>query len=314
MRWQCKCVIDGCKGVVPFQEQLREIKGRLIPYKPDPPMVDRWTITQGLLQVEWVRAACRLESATVLEIGSGWQPMIPILFSLAGAGCIYLTDLNRLCRPASFQAALASLRAQKELILDRLGISGEKVDAALLRDPGNDLEETLQRFRMKYLAPCDCRHLELPDGSVDVVSSRAVLEHIPPAVIEEIFGESFRLLKPGGVACHFVDNSDHWEHRDKRISRVNFLKFSDDTFRWTCLNSHNYQNRLRHPEYTELLEKMGFALEREEREIDSRAVSVLATLPVAERFRRFTAEELAAISSYLLARKPCETFSITHRK
>ena len=76
---------------------------------------------------------------------------------------------------------------------------------------------------------------DLPDASLDVVTSRAVLEHVPPDVIQDIFNESFRLLNANGLACHIIDNSDHWQHGDLRLSRVNFLRFSDFTFRLTCM-------------------------------------------------------------------------------
>ena len=302
MRWQWKCLIDNCKGILPFQDQLRAAKYRFIYYTSDPE-VDAWTIKQGLAQVEWVRSVRSLDASSVLEIGSGWQPMIPILFSLAGASHIFLTDLNRLCRSVTFDAALQSIRSQKPLILNSLQITAKAFDEALDWHPSSGLEEGFRRLRLKYLAPCDCQRLDLPDGPIDVVTSRAVLEHIPPQVIEGIFAESFRLLKSNGLACHFIDNSDHWEHKDKSISRVNFLKFPDFIFRWTHLQSLNYQNRLRHPEYVEKLQKSGFAIRREERKVDPGAISALATLPIADRFCHFAPEDLATISSYLLAGK-----------
>jgi SAM-dependent methyltransferase len=209
-----------------------------------------------------------------------------------------------LCTPASLHAALRSLTKHKSLIVERLRVREKTFDESMSCDASLDVDEALQRLRLKYLAPCDCQHLDLPAESLDVIVSRAVLEHIPPPVIDNIFSESFRLLKPGGLVCHFVDNSDHWEFRDKGISRVNFLKFSDSAFRWTCLNKQNYQNRLRHPEYREMLLKAGFRVIREERKIDSRALTAIENLPVDQRFRSFANEDLAAIDSSLLAAKP----------
>jgi SAM-dependent methyltransferase len=304
MRWQYKRLIDNCKGVVPFRRRLREIKYSVVDYKPDPPAVNRWTIREGLQQVEWVRTLTPLASAAILELGSGWQPLIPALFSLAGAECVILADAERLCIAAGFRGTLSSLRSEKSLILDSLAISEHDFDDALSWDPSSGLDEGFRRLRLKYIAPCDCRHLDMPDASIDVVTSRAVLEHIAPSAIASIFTECMRLLKPKGLACHFIDNSDHWEHCDKRISRVNFLKFSEATFRWTCLNSQNYQNRLRHSEYVAMLRGHGFELLRDEREIDERALAALHTLRIAERFHPFAPADLATISSYLLGQKP----------
>ncbi len=302
MRWQSKCLLDTCKGVVPFRDQLRVLKYRVVPFTPDAGK-DAWTIEQGLTQVEWIGSGIRLEGASVLEIGSGWQPIIPMLFSLAGVGKVYLTDVNRLCVPASFQAALVSIRQHKPAILERLRLSGRKFDQAVAWDPGTRLEEGFKRLRFEYLAPCDCRSLPLPDGSVDAITSRAVLEHIPAPVINGIFAESYRLLKNGGITCHMIDNSDHWQHQDKTISKVNFLKFTDLFFRWTYLNSLNYQNRLRHPEYLTMLRDRGFAIVRDQRQIDPEALIALEKLQVAPRFQAFPPEDLAAIASSVLARK-----------
>jgi hypothetical protein len=100
-----------------------------------------------------------------------------------------------------------------------------------------------------------------------------------------------------------VDNSDHWQHGDRSISRVNFLRFSDSVFRWTYLNGLNYQNRLRHSEYVQMLRRAGFEILRDDKDVDSGSLEALKTLPLDDRFRRFTAEDLATLSSYLVARK-----------
>jgi|ERR1017187_904236 SAM-dependent methyltransferase len=188
--------------------------------------------------------------------------------------------------------------------MEGLGVDGQAFDNALRWEPDDSVEAFCERLRLKYLAPCDCRALDLPAESVDVVVSRAVLEHIPPNVIDRIFVESRRVLRPGGLACHFVDNSDHWQFEDRNISRVNFLRFSDRMFWWTCINPLNYQNRLRHSEYRELLIKSGFTILRDESEIHPDSLAALEDLPIAPRFQHFTREDLATIGSALLVCKP----------
>jgi SAM-dependent methyltransferase len=302
MRWQARCAIDSAKALLPFQAQLRRLKDRLSPYQSNRDN-DITSIAQGIQQVQWVNAVRPLAGATVLEIGSGWQPMIPMLFSLAGAARVYLTDLNVLLRPDTFAAAVRALRAQRATILDSLSdtTAAASFDRALREDVGAPLASRLEELRLTYLAPCDCRKLDLPAESLDVVTSRACLEHIPPDVLEEIFCESHRLLKPGGLACHWVDPSDHWEHLDKRLTRINFLKYSDSIFRWTHINPLNYQNRLRHPEYRQMLTAAGFRIVREKREVDHAALGALVHMRLAERFRKFSYEDLATVDSLFLA-------------
>ena len=165
------------------------------------------------------------------------------------------------------------------------------------------MTDRLKEMHLIYLAPCDCRGLNIPAASLDVITSRACLEHIPPDVILDIFRESYRLLKPGGVTCHMVDHSDHWQHNDKNIGRVNFLKYSDSLFRWTSINPLNYQNRLRHPEYIEMLQKVGFRLACEEHTVDEESLRHLPKMRLAERSRKFSREDLATTSSLFLAVK-----------
>jgi SAM-dependent methyltransferase len=302
MRWQVKCMIDNAKALLPFQAQLRRFKDRFVPYTPNADD-DIHTIEQGIRQVQWVNAVLPIKDATVLEVGSGWQPMIPVLYSVAGASRVYLTDLNVLLRPDTFSAALRALRTERQVIVNDLEVDAQMLDHVLREDPARSMQERLKELHLVYLAPCDCRSLSLPADSLDVVTSRACLEHIPPDVLQDIFHESYRLLKRGGLACHWVDPSDHWEHQDKSLTRVNFLKYPDALFRWTSINPINYQNRLRHPEYVEMLGKAGFRLIREERQVDEASLRSLPHIRIAKRFRRFSYEDLATIDSLLLAIK-----------
>ena len=53
-----------------------------------------------------------------------------------------------------------------------------------------------------------------------------------------------------------------------------------------------------------MLDEAGFAILRADREVDQAAIELLKDFPLADRFRRFPAQELATITSYVLARKP----------
>jgi SAM-dependent methyltransferase len=151
----------------------------------------------------------------------------------------------------------------------------------------------------------------LNSGSIDLVTSRSVLEHVPPPVIADIFSEAKRLLRPGGRMMHIIDNSDHWAHRDRSITAVNFLQYPDWMFRLTCLNSLNYTNRLRHSEYLALLETTGFKLQRVQGTIDPTCIAALNGIRLAERFRGFEAEDLATTTTMVLAEVPLPALPAT---
>ena len=300
--WQIKCAKDSAKAVLPFQRQLRRLKDSMVGYKREPKK-DRNTVRDGLALIDWLG---NVAGANVLEVGSGWQPMIPILFSLAGAK-VYLTDMYPLMRGDTFRAALDAIRESREEIIARLHIPADALDRVTRECSDAEMEGRLKELRFEYLAPCDCRRLDLSPGSVDVVMSRAVLEHISPDVIDGIFREAHRLLPPGGRMIHLVDHSDHWSHRDPSIDAVNFLRYPDWLFSLTCINPQNYQNRLRHSQYRTMLESAGFALKSEERTVDPQCLeSVLkmqSNRTIAEKFQSFGQEDLATVNSILLAER-----------
>lgn len=302
MRWQLKWAKNAAFGLLPFAGALRQLKRRLRPYPADVP---GWTLEEGLRLVEMLReAGCEVRGATVLEVGSGWEPIVPVLFSLAGAARVVTVDTQRLMDGATLTGTVSGLVAHAPQIAARLGVEGSAVRASLASPPG-DFEPSLRRLRVEYHAPCDVVRSPLPDGTFDIVTSRAVLEHVPPDILRPLLGRAFRLLRPGGWTCHAIDNSDHWSHADGRLSRVNFLRYSDRHF--GLLNRFNpldYQNRLRHPEYAELLRGAGFEVVTARSDPEPKALEDLKTLPVAARFRAFPEEDLARLDSYFVARRP----------
>jgi hypothetical protein len=304
MGWRRKCLVDNLKGLVPFGAYIRRRKYDFIQYRSLHERAD-WALEEGLMQLEWIRRARSLEGNVVLEIGTGWEPIIPLLYAIAGASRIYLTDLNRLCSPYSVQGAIDAVVRNKDKVIGRLNASEERFRRAVEWNPlETGVDRGLARLGMTYLAPCDCRSLPLSGGSIDVISSRAVLEHIPLPVIEGIQTEVYRLLEDDGHCCHFVDPSDHWQHHDRSITKINFLRFSDFTNRLAHFNGMNYQNRLRHSDYVTSMKSAGFHLIREERDVDPGSLEALrGGLRLSPRFQGYSHEDLATVTSFLLAVK-----------
>jgi len=300
MRWYLRCALDNLKGIIPGQSLLRDCKRRLVPYRACAGRADA-TIEEGIQLINFVRSSREIDGAACLEVGVGWEPLIPFLFSLCGARKVYMTDLNRLCSPQTVMSAMEALRRNQDTIARELGLDAGALARQLSSAP-HDMDELFHRYRLEYLAPCNCASLPLDDHSLDVVYSRAVLEHVPPAVIERIFVEARRVLNDSGLMCHFIDPSDHLQHHDRSISRIHFLRFSDTAFRIVCLNPLNYHNRLRHSEYVRMLKKTGFEILKEERNIDQPAVVFAKTQKLAPKFRGFPPEDLATVDSFFLAK------------
>ena len=71
-------------------------------------------------------------------------------------------------------------------------------------------------------------------------------------------------MKDDRITIHFIDLSDHFQHQDKSITRINFLRYSDEDWQKIAGNEFAYCNRLRVSDYLTVFEELGFAVCRYE--------------------------------------------------
>tara|TARA_B100000073_G_scaffold283359_1_gene244379 strand:+ start:173 stop:1039 length:867 start_codon:yes stop_codon:yes gene_type:complete len=121
----------------------------------------------------------------------------------------------------------------------------------------------LENYGIYYMAPYNAKSIHLADKSIDACISTNTLEHIPKADIILIFTELYRKIKDQGIISLIIDYSDHYAHTDNNISLLNYLKFTNHEWKRYNHKSH-YQNRLRHSEYINIFENIGFSLIKEE--------------------------------------------------
>jgi len=289
--WIRSMLRDNAKALIPFADQLRALKRRHVPYT-DNPNNTNLVLEQGLSQVAMLaRAGARLDG-DVLEIGTGWMPIVPLLFHAAGARHVTCTDVERLLDDATLQRARARLGGETARIAQELGLP-EPTVAARLSGP----------WPHDYLVPWDIdAH---PEASADIVVLRAVFEHIDPPTLRRYLMRLQAILRPGGMMCHVIDNSDHWEHRDKSISRLNFLRYEDGPFwRFTALNRQKYQNRLCHGDYAALFRETGWTVLEASGTPDPASLRALSSLPLASPFCGRSAEDLAILTSWFVVQRP----------
>lgn len=301
MGWKLELVRQSLWRLVPFASRVREIKRRLIPYKAS---INPDTLEHGFRQLAMLeRAGIPIQGRTILEFGTGWQPVIPLLFHFAGSGRIYLVDRERLMGRSLLQRTLCNLSKNADEIASRLNVDPVEVRAKCDLTGDASTREILARFDMEYRAPLDIAAGQWSGPSVDLVLSREVLEYLRPEAIKRLFRECNRILTPTGAMCHIIDNSDHWEHIDHSISRVNFLKYEDYVWRCTGLNPLHYLNRMRHFEYVEELQRHGYNLLVDESRPHQASVEALSRMRICSRYRDTPLEQLAVLTSYLVAAK-----------
>ena len=298
MDWRLTGAIQKALGYVPGGRRIHErLHRRAIDFGQECDVeVDEWRRLTAQLRT----CGVSITGATLVEIGAGRAPTLPLCFYLAGAGRVYALDDER--------------RIEDELVCDladRLMIHVTAIAAAAGRPEAETsamqraVASSLARGAslavatgtvVDYRGPADPTATALPAGSIDIVFSSSVLEHLPPATIERVFAEALRILRPGGVMIHAIHCGDHYAAGDGRIDPLRYLKFSDDEWaRWNT--PFLYQNRLRAKDFTDLTRAAGFSIELE-------AVQGRGTVNgVHARFSGYTREELAITELHFVARK-----------
>jgi SAM-dependent methyltransferase len=303
MRWLAKAALQKGLGAVPQGERLNYVfQRRVLRSLPAGDSALRQKFSRALQHLGAYQEngpEVPAEEATFYEFGAGWDLAIPVAYALLGVGRQVLVDIRPSARVELVNDSLASyerLRGELE------GVAGRELRP--LGGPISRLDELEERFGIRYLAPCDARGTGLPAESIEFVSSTDTCEHIPAAELAEIFRECFRLLRPGGAFSCRIDLQDHYAYFDRSLSKYNFLRYSDRA--WSLVNSPlHHQNRLRSPEYLQLVRDAGFQLVVEKPSGPSEAgLKELESLPLAPRFRSFPPEKVGVTVLSFVAIRP----------
>lgn len=304
MNWRVKGIIQGLLGAVPggcrANTLLQHTVGEMRHFdKHVASKVEDWKV----FMTHFRELGFDLGGSRVLEIGTGWMPILPLCFSLAGVGSFVTFDLTRHLNRRLTRRMLDALEVHLDGVADACGLEpgGLRADYGRLRVAGS-LQELLARARIEYHAPADMTRSGLADGSVDAVLSNSVLEHVPPGVILDMMRESARVLRPGGLAVHSVNCGDHYAYFDRSITPINYLTYTDQQWaRWN--NSLLYQNRLRPCELVGMAEGAGLSVRMSKHRARPELMAVVGQMPIAPQFRHFPPEQLCCTSIDFAAEK-----------
>ncbi len=171
------------------------------------------------------------------------------------------------------------------------------------KEVGSDFErELLENYGIDYRAPLDARHVDLPDGSIDLIATTSTFEHIPKDVLFDILLECRRLCHAGSIMSVEIDYTDHYYHSDKGITPYNFLQFS--SAQWEVFHmKHNFTNRLRHSDHRELITKAGFTILEEQTVTPPRAEEMLASVPLSIDYDKYDKNDLMITCGRFVAQK-----------
>ena len=228
--------------------------------------------------------SCR-RGHTVLELGPG-DSMLTALFARSfGAARTFLVD----------QSSLATTRMELFALAENLLARN---DLPVPGVTGTNFIDALKLLNCSYMVDGLASLRAIPESSVDLVFSNAVLEHVSKRDFAATARELFRIMKPDGVASHWIDYRDHLQ------MGLNNLRFSEVVWESDFMTrSGFYTNRLPAFAIRALFEQAGFVVE------ECAATFWPGGLPTPQRvmskpFRGMAPDELMVMTNWLLLRKP----------
>jgi SAM-dependent methyltransferase len=208
------------------------------------------------------RAGQTVEGRDLVEIGTGWHPLVPIVFFGLGARTILLTDIARHLRRELAEDVLEYCLGHAREIAGIVGGDESSLVArwASLRPVDCDWLTVWQDHGISYRAPCDIVGSALPAESADLVFSNDCLGYVPVQALIGLTRESLRILRPGGVIAHDVTVYDDRTIQDRSVPPWGFLSYGNDEWQRIGNSRLHFQNRLRPAEYRQLVAQLGFRM------------------------------------------------------
>ena len=246
----------------------------------------------------------KISNLKIVEIGTGWVPILPIIISLYGGECITYDVVRHIDREILIKT-LIFIREHLNIILPSTDLSSENIEEKLNKAiQASSIEDVLQILGLQYIAPFDTTQLPTDDSSQDVVISRLVLSSIPAGILPEVLSDLFRITKPGGLSIHTFGLHDEYASIDPSVTMINYLKYP--TWFWDKFinNRIKYSNRARYPYYLNLFNKTGFTVISFDKIIDESSFKALASMKVSKEFKNYSKEELATVRLSVILRRP----------
>ena len=302
MNWKQKALVQNVFSAVPGGGNLNLLCQRYLT-RSLPTEQRRFTrnVCYATQHIDYVRryGSRPLEGATFYEFGAGQELISPLVFYACGVSRQIVTDIRPLMRPELVNVTIS--RLQK--LASALSLPRPPKPTFSPAKRGRFHTYIKDLYGIEYFAPRDPKETGFPTRSADYITSTNTLEHIPPHDIESILRECRRLLRDDGLVVFVVDYQDHYSYFDDRISRYNFLRYSDRAWSWLSPPLH-YQNRLRHRDYLQMYEGAGFDI-LIDRPVDGDATDLrlLDFLPVDSRFHGYSRAELAVRGAWVILRK-----------
>lgn len=263
----------------------------------------------GLLYWNWLKQNKRtavITDGSVLDYGSGWHPTIPFFFYSLGAKRQLLLDVTHLLTPQLVADTVEVSRA----VMEDPAWSGRQDMARQPMIPvasEDTLSAILGSYGLEYYAPFQTVYAG-EKNSIDAVFSTQVLQHIPDAIMVDVFRQIFSWLKPGGVFLATIHMTFQFASPDTNPREYQHLSISPWTWKTFFSSRLMHFNRLKAPDYRAALEKAGFRIiEMDVTPANATDKTYFARTKMHECFRHLSPEDASAKHIFFVAEKPIAT-------
>lgn len=304
--WKAKYLMMNAISKVPFHEKIHFAGQRLFGrHRLDAEEMFGRALELFLLLR---RAGGEVKGRTVLEIGTGWFPFAAALSSLYGAKEVLTFDIHPWLTLKNAVLTFEHAARLGEKTLEKVGgergeFERRRREALRLGASARRLEDFLLPLGIRYMPKTDLLETGLPEGSVDVVFSSNVLEHIPPDVLERMHAKTAKLAREGAYAVHRFNPDDHYKTLSG--STVSFLEY--DEARWRRLGGYGlaYHNRMRTVEHSEAVARSPWTLAFWAEALDGKAERAIESgrIVPAGRFANMSPEALSAWYAWFVLQK-----------
>lgn len=234
-----------------------------------------------------------LQGLRVLELGPGKSYGWAVLLACTGAQVI-AADLYPSAWEADYHGPLYQRVRERMADDDRFDVG--PIDRLL--ESGRFCEDVVQVVH----SPAET--LTLPEASVDVVFSNAVVEHLYDHRLA--FEKLFRITRPGGYSLHWIDFRDHRDF----TRPLEYLLMSRPAFEKEFgMRKGEMGHQLRPAELEQIVREIGFEVVRSETALEADPEYLadfqerLQATPESP-YHNYTGVDLPIIGNFLCLRRP----------
>ncbi len=306
-KWKLKAIVQKTISYLPYKEKVNYLFQKNITKGVQ--LTDEYfenKITHAQDHFKFLKKYKTTSSKTqVLELGTGWYPIIPLAFFLSDLDNIISIDLQSWLTKKHCITTFLKFKEWKESgrLNDYLNNINEErwqlIESIIINNEQISLDEILNKIHLKIIIG-DARKLDFDNETFDFICSNNTFEHIYKNVLIDIIKEFQRVLKTNGLMSHFIDMTDHFCHFDNKINEYHFLKYSHQ--KWTIIdNNIQPQNRMRFKDYIQIYEKLNIPIIHTE--VRKGSLERLRQITIYKEFEGYSEQELAITHGYIISKK-----------